>query len=1223
MDLWITNSGVVYDIVRADDGASDAKLSGRLASKTRGPVERATISRQTVSVSFLGASARASANGSGRLEQYHNYYVGADRVRWAENVPLYTRARLQELYDGIDAVFYLDEGRPRYDLIVAPGAEPADIRMKIDGARSVRVAPSGALVIDTELGVVEQRELHTYQRIGGINRTVRSSFVVDRQGTVGFKLGEYDRRLPLVVDPLVWSTYLGGTNSDEVLGLTIDGDANVYVTGETFSSNFPTQSALQSGLAGSSDAFVTKFNANGTIAYSTYLGGAATTAWGNYDKGTDIDVDGSGNVYVVGTAHSADFPTLNAIKSSLGSDDETDAFIAKLSASGTLSYSTYFGGSHIDYGYGIEVDGNGNAYAVGVTHSGDLLTTTGAYVTTSIPGVSYGYLVKLTSTGGRSYCTYFHDGIFDVALDANANMYVCGITHMNTYDDGPSLIDTVDAVVTRLTSAGAHSFTHRFGGSRGEVAFAVGADNSGNAYVTGVTHSSNFPTQNAAQSAANGLQEAFVMKLTSSGSVSYSTYLGGSGDDGAHGIFVDASGNAVVTGYTGSYTILFPTTTDAHDQSNRGANDAFITRYTSAGSMAFSTLIGAGSHEIPHGVAMDGNGYYYVGGRTQSSAYPVQNAAQSSFGGVADGFITKLYPSASLSQVSLSGTSPYCAGTSVTVGWTSSGVSSVNIDLSTDDGATWSAIATAQPSATTGGTYAWSVTNAPGTNRRVRVRNATNGAMTASTAAFAINAGPSVVTYPSISPSGPVCPGTSVTLSVEAAGTPAPTIQWERSANGLSYTTIPGATGASYTFSATLVLNGYRFRPVISNSCGATSTSGVLLSVSDAIPPTITAPGPLTVSADDGSCAATNVVLGSPLAEDDCSVASITNDAPPSFPLGVTTVTWTATDVAGNIATAEQFVIVVDDQPPTIAAPADIAVSATTGTCEATPSLGTPTASDNCGTPTLTNDGPASYPVGTTIVTWTATDAAGNTNSATQSVTVTDNEAPTLSLVSSAELRSPTHAYHTFDVDDLVTAVSDNCSSLSADDVTIWKVTSDEPEDDHADGSTLDDIVIASDCRSVELRAERQADGNGRVYRIYVSATDASGNQSSTASYYTVSVPRGTTVVDDGVASYEETCVGLSKPVAGELGRGYLLMQNEPNPFGTTTAINYTVPLPSQVTLAVYDAAGARVAMIVDAFTPAGAHTARFDGSGLASGTYAYVLTANGVVLGRTMVLVR
>ena len=256
LDLWITDTGVVYDHHR---GAHPA-----------------TVTRTPVFVTYQGAKGNATALGVGKLAEHHNYYLGDDRSRWAERVPLFSDARVQGLYEGIDAVFYLDDGRPRYDLVVAAGADPASIRMKVEGATDVAVAADGALRIATTLGTVEQRELFAYQEVDGRKRKVSCAFAVGADGDVRLDTGAYDRSLPLVIDPVVYATYLGGSGHDRGHGVAIGPDGSSHVTGYTFSADFPTLNAAQASLRVSRDAFVTKVTPSGALAYSTYLGGNST-----------------------------------------------------------------------------------------------------------------------------------------------------------------------------------------------------------------------------------------------------------------------------------------------------------------------------------------------------------------------------------------------------------------------------------------------------------------------------------------------------------------------------------------------------------------------------------------------------------------------------------------------------------------------------------------------------------------------------------------------------------------------------------------------------------------------------------------------------------------------------------------------------------------------------------------------------------------------------------
>ena len=318
-----------------------------------------------------------------------------------------------------------------------------------------------------------------------------------------------------------------------------------------------------------------------------------------------------------------------------------------------------------------------------------------------------------------------------------------------------------------------------------------------------------------------------------------------------------------------------------------------------------------------------------------------------------------------------------------------------------------------------------------------------------------------------------------------------------------------------------------------SNNGGAgnTSTKDITFTVKDTTAPMITCPANITTNTDPGTCSAT-VNPGTATATDNCdtnpTVAGTRSDNQPlsaPYPKGTTTITWTATDHASpaNQSSCTQTVTVQDHEAPVITCPANITRSNDPGQCSANINPGTATATDNCDTPTVTGTRSdnqalnAPYPVGTTTITWTATDSSNNSSSCTQTVTVNDTEPPTITTNGQTPVLWPAnHVYHTFNVTDFVTAVSDNCDSISVSDVVITQVTSDEVENSNGSGNTLNDIVIASDCKSVQLRAERENAGDGRVYTITFKLTDTHGNVTTKTSQVQVPKNLGVPVVDSG-----------------------------------------------------------------------------------------------------------
>jgi len=390
-------------------------------------------------------------------------------------------------------------------------------------------------------------------------------------------------------------------------------------------------------------------------------------AWSTYLGGSDIDrgrgiaADPGGNAYVTGSTRSDDFPTLNPVQGARKGG--TDAFVAKLTPAGALAWSTYLGGSDADGGEGIAVDPGGNAYFTGYTDSDDFPTLNP--VQGARKGGSDAFVAKLTPAGALAWSTYLGgssgDGGLGIAADPGGNAYVTGPTNS---DDFPRLNPVqgarkgeFDAFVTKLTPAGALSWSTYLGGSGDDVGRGIAADPGGNAYVTGYTYSADFPFP--VQGAIKGAYDAFVTKLTPAGALAWSTYLGGSGGDAGCGIAADPGGNAYVTG--GTYSDDFPTLNPVQG-ARKGGGDAFVTKLTPAGALAWSTYLGGSFYDEGHCIAADPGGNAYVTGETNSDNFPRLNPIQGARKGVDDAFVTKFTPAGALAWSTYLGGSDYDEG---------------------------------------------------------------------------------------------------------------------------------------------------------------------------------------------------------------------------------------------------------------------------------------------------------------------------------------------------------------------------------------------------------------------------------------------------------------------------------------------------------------------------------------------------------------------------------
>ncbi len=455
-------------------------------------------------------------------------------------------------------------------------------------------------------------------------------------------------KINAVGNEILYSTYLGGEGADTCRGIAVDAASNIYVTGDTTSRSFPTKNPIQASIRGFSDAFVTKLNASGSdLVYSTYLGGGRT------DTSYSIAVDSGGNVYVTGATDSADFNISNALQSDkLGG---VDAFITKITADGSqLNFSTYLGGSGNDLGLSIVVDGAGNAYVTGFTVAADFQVRNPLQPVNR--GNSEAFVTKFNADGSELvYSTYFGGSGFDqgldIAIDQTGNAYVTGATDSADFSVRNPIQAAnrgiSDAFIAKLNATGNDLiYSTYFGGGGIEVGFSIAVDGNGNAYVTGLTGSTNLTTQNALQPANRGDEDAFVAKINAAGSaLIYSTYLGGSKSENASGIAVDSAGNAYLTGVTTSTDF---NTKDALQNTNRGDLDAFVSKIGSDGStLAYSTYLGGGGADFGFSVAVDASGNAYVAGGTFSTDFNTKNPLQDANKGNFDAFVTKINPAGS------------------------------------------------------------------------------------------------------------------------------------------------------------------------------------------------------------------------------------------------------------------------------------------------------------------------------------------------------------------------------------------------------------------------------------------------------------------------------------------------------------------------------------------------------------------------------------------------
>jgi hypothetical protein len=404
-DLFLTATEAVLDLRPATTeapAASKASLAhiNRIGSPPRKNLNQRRSDILVLRMKLLGANPKAAVTGQDELPGKSNYFIGNDPGNWHTNVRQFAKVCYENVYPGVNLVYYGQKRELEYDFLLQPGASPQVIRLRIEGARRLQLV-RGDLVLKNAGGDVHLRAPHIYQELNGVRHQVRGGYVMKGKNEVGFEVEPYDRRRALVIDPvLAYSTYLGGSGSDLYPAIAVDSSGNAYVTGQTNSGDFPTANAIQPVIHGS-DAFVTKINRDGTaLVYSTYLGGSGG------DGAASIAVDRGGNAYITGTTESGDFPSVNAIQPEFGGAG--DAFVAKINAAGSaLVYSTYLGGSNYDWGLSIAVDAASIAYVTGMTNSADFPTLNAIQGTYGGNGFDYAaFVTKVGSAGNLIYSTY-------------------------------------------------------------------------------------------------------------------------------------------------------------------------------------------------------------------------------------------------------------------------------------------------------------------------------------------------------------------------------------------------------------------------------------------------------------------------------------------------------------------------------------------------------------------------------------------------------------------------------------------------------------------------------------------------------------------------------------------------------------------------------------------------------------------------------------------------
>jgi hypothetical protein len=601
--------------------------------------------RMVFSMEFKHSNPNVQIEGMQMGSETANYFTGNDSRKWCTNVNSYEKIMYRNLWRNIDLVCYMDGNSSlKFDYVVRPGGNVEDIMLQYDGIDNLYPDEDGNLIIETPMGNFIDNSPTAYQMINGRKIDVAARYENRarhcEEYRYGFEIGHrYDPRYTLTIDPgIVYSSFIGAPFYDEATAVAVDNDGNAYVTGYTESLNFPTTNGFDLSYNGGQDAFVVKINSTPAVVYSSYLGGA-----GN-DIATGIDVDRNGNVYVTGYTDSNAFPTLNPFQATRGGG--RDGFITKISPVPAIVYSSYLGGNMDEFTSDVAVDRNGNACITGSTRSTNFPIAGNAFDSTYNGSVD-AFVTKVSPSGTLIYSTYLGGDNVDVgtgiAVDSDGNIYISGTTISNNFPTRNAFDATAngnaDAFVTKFNQSGSLIYSSYLGGNDNDNGRSIAVDRQGNAYITGWTMSNNFPLVNPFDNTLGGTQDAFITKISSRPAIVYSSYLGGTDVESGEGVAVDRYGNAYITGTT--FSNNFPTV-NPFDNTLGGTTDAFITKVDSRAQIIYSSYLGGSANENGNGIAVDRNQNAYIVGSTTSTDFPAINAFDNTYNGATDGFIAKI-----------------------------------------------------------------------------------------------------------------------------------------------------------------------------------------------------------------------------------------------------------------------------------------------------------------------------------------------------------------------------------------------------------------------------------------------------------------------------------------------------------------------------------------------------------------------------------------------------
>jgi hypothetical protein len=610
-----------------------------------------TYQTHRVDINFKEGNKYARLKPYQPASDFINYYTTGTSEVGVTNVHHYQKIVYENVYPNIDIEFVLNDaanrGKFKYNFIVKPNGNLADIKLAFLGANRTSLNQAGNILIETAYGNIEENIPLSYViNNNNSHSTIKANFITLDNNIYGIKAENYNHNQTLVIDPTNWSTYYGGSGSDYGMDIVADVNGNIVATGYTNSTSaIATVGAYQTIFGGGSiDVFLAKFNAIGVRQWATYFGGN-----GN-DSGNGITTDSSGNITMIGSTTSTfNIASFMALQGGYGGGSG-DAFLARFNTNGVRLSSTYYGGSNNDVGVAITTDANGNTLIIGNTSSTNSIATVGVHQTVLGGGSNDVFIAKFDNGGFRQWATYYggngEDIAMDITTDVSGNIIISGRTTSTNDITTSGVHQTLfggnyDAFIVKFNTNGVRQWATYYGGSAVDDGKGIATDINSNIIITGTTSSANaIATVGSHQPILNGT-DAFIAKFNANGIIQWGTYFGGSATDDGKGIATDASGDIIIIGQTVSTNLI--ATLGAHQTMHGGGwDDVFIVKFNTNGVRQWATYFGGSATDIATEIATDMNGNIIITGRSESTnAIATTGAQQIIFGGVSDAFIAK------------------------------------------------------------------------------------------------------------------------------------------------------------------------------------------------------------------------------------------------------------------------------------------------------------------------------------------------------------------------------------------------------------------------------------------------------------------------------------------------------------------------------------------------------------------------------------------------------